>query len=900
MLNRCLFLLFFSLSLLTKGQYYSLGQNPSSTKWRQINTENFQLIFPVDFEDKAQELANILKYANEHARLTLKTKHKKISIILQNNTTVDNGFVTLAPKRSEFYGTPSQENEGVDWLKKLAVHEYRHVIQFEKYNQGVGKLLHFLLGEQGMGALLLATTPLWFMEGDAVDLETKFTERGRGDYAKFTREFKAQIMELDSVSYEKASFGSYKDFIADHYKLGYYLRIAVGDSIWDELLKRVVRNPFPPYPFSYHLKRLTGKSTSRLYGEVYSNLKKQINQMSEFELITPKEYLSPVPKEYISYSNPIVVDDSTIITVKKSFDQPLRIVSITNGKERFIHIPSRFDENSLNYQNGKLIWAEKRSHPRWDYLDYSEVIVYDLNQRNKRRIKRKTRWFAPDLNSKADQIAVLEVSKDNQYSLLLVDLKGEELKRIYLGNEMYYHPNWFNNDKIVLSCLNNGESYLVEVDLNSGEVMKGESYSIPFSYPKPYKEGYLAQTIYNEKDIIVYIKNDELFEVVNPQFGLDFFSLKSKNEIVYADYHNNGSKVAVSEIEIGDRLPWRGFVKNPNLSVSQDTFLVKKYLPLLHLFNFHSWAPVSLNPNEETANLGASLFSQNLLSSSILSLNYDYFYYTQAQKISANYDFEHYYLKLFSGAYQEIEPNTKVQGVNVFQKTTSYQAGSSLGLYFDGSRFRKSFYLQGAYVNTLADFNFAEGYIDQQIKQENTQWFAVFSVSHKTAVRDLYSPWSFSATSAFYSNLKETQHAQLLNLTSTIPGVFKNDGFKFTAGRQWGTDLFVPNYLSEPRGVLNQTFKRGEKISVEYGAPIVYPDLKISRLCYIQRIRMNLFYDFMQINDDLKTNLLSSQGGTIYFDFNPLRYSYLTSFGIQLGTTREGEFFAGPSLSINY
>ena len=90
-----------------------------------------------------------------------KTKPRKISIILQNNTTVDNGFVTLAPKRSEFYATPSQENDGVDWLKKLAVHEYRHVIQFEKFEDGVGKALKLVFGEQGMGALILLTTPLF-------------------------------------------------------------------------------------------------------------------------------------------------------------------------------------------------------------------------------------------------------------------------------------------------------------------------------------------------------------------------------------------------------------------------------------------------------------------------------------------------------------------------------------------------------------------------------------------------------------------------------------------------------------------------------------------------------------------------------------------------------------------
>ena len=116
-LIRCFIFVFLFSFLNGLGQFYNLGQNPSSTKWRQIKTDDFQLIFPLDFKSKAEELANFITYANTQARLYLHTKPKKISIILQNNTTVDNGFVTLAPKRSEFYGTPSQENEGVDWLK---------------------------------------------------------------------------------------------------------------------------------------------------------------------------------------------------------------------------------------------------------------------------------------------------------------------------------------------------------------------------------------------------------------------------------------------------------------------------------------------------------------------------------------------------------------------------------------------------------------------------------------------------------------------------------------------------------------------------------------------------------------------------------------------------------------
>ena len=74
MAKRCLFLIIILNAFILKGQLYSLGQNPAGVKWSQIKTENFQLIFPVDFESKAQELANILVYANTVTRKTLKTK----------------------------------------------------------------------------------------------------------------------------------------------------------------------------------------------------------------------------------------------------------------------------------------------------------------------------------------------------------------------------------------------------------------------------------------------------------------------------------------------------------------------------------------------------------------------------------------------------------------------------------------------------------------------------------------------------------------------------------------------------------------------------------------------------------------------------------------------------------
>lgn len=888
-------------------QYYSLGQNPSSTRWKQINTESFQLIFPDDFEDRAQELANILVYANEVARNSLETKPKKISIILQNNTTVDNGFVTLAPKRSEFYGTPSQENEGVDWLKKLAVHEYRHVVQFEKYNEGVGKVLKLMFGQQGMGALILLTTPLWMLEGDAVHTETEFTERGRGKYGPFLREFEAQIAELDPISYEKAAFGSFKQYVTDHYKLGFYLSEFVsenyGRDVWDSVLHCVVRNPFPPYPFSFHLKRITGKTTSQLYADLITNRLQIQSNRSGFYDTTPYEEISPKSIDFSSYQNPVLTEDTAVIAVKKSFNHPVRIVKLKGGEESLVHIPGVFDGNTLSYGSNMLIWSEKRKHPRWDYLDYSEVVIFDIKSKKRRRLKRKTRWFSPTFSPDGNQIALIEIDKANDVYLNIVDLEGNSVKRVFLTDKNAYHVNWYATNKIVVAINDNGKGSLGIVDLEFLSVRKTASLTKPISYPTPYKEGFLIQTLDKNKDCIAYfIEEDDvvkLHAVVNPEFGLDFISIDSVgNEVIYSDYHSQGSVIVRSEIEIGEKIQFSAPVQLPRMPAK--TFEVKKYRPLLNLFNFHSWAPLSLNPDAEVAGLGASLFSQNLLSSSILSLNYDYLFYTREENWSVKYNFEHFYPKIFAESSFNVAPNSQIQNVSVDIQSINYQGGSSLNLYFNGSKFRKTFIMKGAYVYNEAKYDFEEGYVDTLVTQENTQWFGVFSVNHKYGLRDIYSPWSFMLSSASFINLRSSQNAHVLNAVATVPGVLKNDGLKISLGKQWGTDVYVPNYLNEPRGVLNQSFTRGERMSIEYGLPLWYPDLKLSRLAYLQRIRANCFYDFLQVFDDQSLSYFSSIGGTVYFDFNPLRYAYLTEIGFQFGVDRSKQFFFGPSFNIIY
>lgn len=893
---RCLFILFF-ITQQGVSQFYSNGQNSSSVHWRQINTKDFQIIFPEDFGDKAQELANIIVYANKQSREYLNSEPRKISIIIQNNTTVDNGFVTLAPWRSEFYTMPSQENEGVRWLKKLAVHEYRHVVQLEKFKEGVGKILYVLMGDQGLGALTVLTTPLWFLEGDAVSIETRNTEIGRGDYGPFLRELKAQIIEGDSLSYEKASFGSYKDYVTDHYKLGYqlveFVKTEYGETVWDSVLTCVTRNPFVPYPFSYHLKNITGKTTPEIYGELYVHLKEKW----KVETFTDRKIISAIPKQYIAYSNPVLDEKGNLYCLKKSYDKITRIILLDSAEEQVIHVPGRIDENNFSFGGGKLLWAEKRKDPRWQYRDYSELIIFDLERKKRKRIKRKTKWFGGALNKRGDQITLIEQSKSNGASVLIVDLEGKEVYRFALEDGIAFHPIW-NQQKILFIQLVNEKSYLLSWSLTTNIVDTLLQTNHPISYPRLSEKGIVLQASIYGKDKIVLVKDEHIYDLVTPEFGLQFPTVYS-GEVYYSDYHNKGMRIVKSNIDIGMQLnEIQEFKTLPELDSLE--FEVKKYYPLLHLFNIHSWAPVSIYPDDQEVKLGLSLFSQNKLSSSALSLNYDYDWVQSSQEIKAAYEFSHFYPVFFADYSKSLAPKSIVQGVRTNIEEEKLSGGARLSWLFDNNRYIKNLFFQSAYVNSTLKYDFDGTFVDTTYNIENLQLLVYYGASYRRAKKNIYPKWSFTVQGRFFSNLKHKQTSMMGKVTTTLPGLFNNHGLKISYSDQRSNSVFVPNYISESRGYLNHFYKDAQKMSFDYALPLLYPDFKVGKLAYVQRIRMSTFYDYMKINDGLESSELNSLGVELNMEFNPFRYSYLTQLGVEVAYTSNGSVFLSPIFRILY
>ena len=202
------------------------GGNPPSQKWKQINTDSVRIIFPAGLDSQANRVGSVIHYLAANNPASLGNQLKKVNIVLQNQTTIANAYVGLGPFRSEFFLNPPLNNfeEGsVGWADLLSVHEYRHVQQFNNFRNGLSKTMKTLFGEDGYALAINAAVPDWFFEGDAVYSETILTNQGRGRLPLFLNAYPSLWQARKKYSWMKLRNGSLKDYVPNHYYLGYLL-----------------------------------------------------------------------------------------------------------------------------------------------------------------------------------------------------------------------------------------------------------------------------------------------------------------------------------------------------------------------------------------------------------------------------------------------------------------------------------------------------------------------------------------------------------------------------------------------------------------------------------------------------------------------------------------------------
>ena len=117
-----------------------------------IHSVPADIIFPPGLDSEAREVAFLVSALSKTTLSTIGNQQKPIDIVFHNLTTVPNGYVQLAPFRSEFQLTPAQNSfdlGSLPWHQTLAIHEYRHVQQYNNFCVGLSKAFYILFGQDG-------------------------------------------------------------------------------------------------------------------------------------------------------------------------------------------------------------------------------------------------------------------------------------------------------------------------------------------------------------------------------------------------------------------------------------------------------------------------------------------------------------------------------------------------------------------------------------------------------------------------------------------------------------------------------------------------------------------------------------------------------------------------------
>ena len=619
-----------------------IGANPAGLKWQQINTDKVQVIFPKGNESQAQRVANITHYLWDHHNNSIGEKMEKVSILLQNQTVIPNGFVTVGPFRSEFYLTPPQFNIATDWLDQLAIHEYQHVKQFNNSRRGITQAARSIFGSWAWGGFAATALPRWFFEGDAVVQETALTRTGRGRLPAFTMEQRSLVLDGIDYGYEKASAGSLKDFVPDWYSLGYFMvgygRVKYGEELWKGVVTDAVRYKGLFYPLSKSLKKRTGVGTKGLYQEMRQDLDaKWKNELNLRASPTAKIVNQKAKKTVVHYTNPRWLNDHELIVEKRGYDQLTMYYRLgEDGAEQKVTNAGVLlgpPETTLSVGNGRLVWAEFGFDIRRANRSFSVIRSYDIQSRSKHDISLQSKYFSPDISRQGDRIVTVEVAEAGTCELVILDpANGNVLQRLANPDQIFYQfPRWTLDGKSIVVIGQTKETqavYLLDPSTGTSKILTPASPD-QISHPEASQEHVFFSAAYTGVNQIyaVSLTGGDIFQVTSDPLGAFQPAVSPDGKtLAYSAFRRQGFDVARMALEPNTwTVVTPGGINTKLRTYSEELahqeggtiidglaaekFPVKKFSKLSGLVNFHSWLP-QLDPPA----IGASLLSDNKFS----------------------------------------------------------------------------------------------------------------------------------------------------------------------------------------------------------------------------------------------------------------------------------------------
>ena len=899
-------LVFFTVSNSVFSQIPSneIGRNPHNLKWKQIDTEKVQVVFPEGQEMDAKRVADIVSYLWDYDGQDIGQLRSKISIFLHGHRVSSNGLVTVGPFRSEFYQTSPQMANSTRYLDLLTIHEYRHGQQFANATQGITKVVKSALGSFAWGGMMALALPRWYFEGDAVVGETEHSATGRGRLPSFLMQYDALVAAGKNYNYEKAAAGSYQDYVPSWYPLGYHIlsygKENFGDDLWIDVAEDAVRYKGFFTPFSRSLKKRTGLNSTNLYNETYADIKRKFNEKrGPWKSYTP--FLEEKESSVVNYSSPVFLGNS-IITSRAAYNEiPAYYIISEKGRKKKLVEHGRLTDapyGTLSSDGRKIYWAELAFNARWNNRQYSVIYEYDLLTNKKKQLTKKSRYFAPAVNADVSKVVAVHVSESQEHKIAIIDLASPTNVEIVPINEQYAisQPTWFDSGNVTAVFSKNEKSFIAIVDVVSGELNKlTPVLSYQLSHPVVGDGRIFFSAAYSGVNNIyaVNIKDGTLFQVTQSRIGA-FHPNLSKNgkRLTFTEFSADGFKVktqALNPSEFLVYLPQSQFEIEKSKHSDDDSILdevpsgdykIEKFGHLNGLLNPHSFLA---DIDDVSAEL--SIRSDNKFSTMSIDAGARFNFNEDRWSYGVNMNYAEFYPILHVGVnrsyrsaehlnFQELNDTSLVFSNYVGEwAENSVNVGITIPYNFSKGNMNNIIRLRTDYARTnidlFRDINDSQGFRDTLVGEGVNERFedllgeplqegsfstidtrVSFQMLKNRARQHLSSRLGVAVFGRFRNNLNDKRFGGDVwsyGGSLFLPGIGKNHSFSIDAFFQHESVVSPYRYgdaNSYPRGY-NVSFRRDDfgKIGLNYSFPIAYPDLALGGLAFIKRIKGKAFYD---------------------------------------------------------
>ncbi len=915
-------------SLKASAQYYDTGEDPASVKWLQIKTDRFRVIYPESYGKEGVNFARTLDYAYSELVNYYGERKFRIPVIIHNYTVKSNGYVAWAPRRMELFPTPEQNAVPMDNALQLSLHEMTHVMQMSSLRQGISGILSLPLGEHYIGAIA-GFLPMWFMEGDAVLMETMLSESGRGRAPSFNKEVKALAVERGKMySYDKILLGSYRNFTPDEYKYGYRMVEWVaknqGYNVWNKALGFTAKYPFTIVPFNLGLSSGAGLTKQKVFTQTFRSL---AGEWKKEEERFPTDSYLPVNtskgRNYINYYSPVIAGSGHIAAIKVSMYDPPAIVMINTatGEEKKLVTPGYLYPYFISGAAGKIVWVETQPDPRWANREYSVIRLYDINRGSVRQLTFRSRYMAAAISPDGRFIAAVENSVSNENSVSIVDaFNGDILEKFNVPGNLYpQRPQWSpSGDRITFISLSGEGEGIICLDTKNGTwqtLLKQGRNDIQSAFLRNDSLFYISSAS-SADNLWLLTPSGEEKRLTGSRFGVYDITLTG-DTLFFTDYKMSGydicmlslRKVSIREAHSQFDTKLLPDIQRNSVNKLTETggapeYTPKPYRKWLHPLRVHSWLPFyadieQVKSDPLALSPGLTLFSQNDLSTLVTTAGYER---------SNGFDYLHLGLT-WKGWFPVIETGADYGGYPEILKFSNNVPDPSfvpVALKFRNTVSLPLSFRRGnlsAYIrpSVTAVHNTSLIYIKEsnvydrgQTEMTGRAFLSLYSAS---GMRDIYPRWALVADYSYTSFPWDRDIYGTMSTFSTtlyMPGLVKNHGLRlrYNTDHQNPEKLVLYNRAEWPRSYSNIISKELNSFSADYVFPLLYPDLNIPSFLYVKRLRGGLFYDYATGTDNIylqssgniyvnKTETFRSFGTELLADFFVLRIPFMISGGVE-------------------